>query len=149
MASPLFLVEGLFDQLLVHTDTGQVCLQTELSGWVGKKVEAHLHHLPLDPADPSLPGGGSCMWNGYCPHGHQENPGWLFHQQVDGVLAWNPPQVGDDLLGLDVMSGHRGRLFVLDLDFLQAPPHGESVGGLMQEAADMSALLQRLRKVVR
>ena len=149
MATPLFLVEGLFGQGEVHTDAGRVCLRSALEDWIGSRVEVHLHHLPLDPVDPSLPGGGSCMWNGFCPHGHRENPGWLFHQKASGILSGDPLQVGGEILRWDLMPGHRGRLFVLHLDFLKEPSRDKTVEDLTQEAAEMSDLLHRLRQVIK
>jgi hypothetical protein len=153
---PLLLLEGLFEvasnDIHVHT-AGRVrqSLSTVLGDWLHVDVLAHLHHFPPQPVNKSLPGGGSCLWNGHCPHGHSEQPGWLFNQSHNGTLSqsgegsWG---VGAGVLRFDVMNGHHGRLILMANESLQEPEPDASSEALLREAELMVAVLESLKGVI-
>ena len=158
MSLPLQVIEGIFiqdaDGFSVQSSEGHVSLDQVLSELAGRAVEVHLHYLPPSPPDTSLPGAGSCLWGGHCPHGHKDNPGWLFRQDAKGMLTeeceheWS---VGGDPLRLDLMPGHRGRLVVLDEDALKPPDPDDQrpTEDLIQEAEALLSLLGGLQKAVK
>ena len=158
MASPILIVEGIFvpassgDSLVVSRPSApDADLDETLSGYLGREVEISIHHYP-NPVDKTQPGGGSCLWGGFCPHGHRENPGWLFHQRITGELTqesvggWS---VGDTPLGLTKMPGHRGRLIIMDALALENPAPDASSDDLLREANDLVSLLTELQRVVK
>lgn len=120
---------------------------------IGHEVSVELHHYPPGTVDKSLPGGGSCLWGGHCPHGHQHRPGWLHSQSVSGILTYDEKAaqwvVGGVPLRLDLMPGHYGRLIVVDDDALKPPSPDASLDDLLHEAEQMSALLESLKGVLR
>tara|TARA_Y100000389_G_scaffold151238_1_gene150975 strand:+ start:644 stop:1120 length:477 start_codon:yes stop_codon:yes gene_type:complete len=154
---PLLLLDGVFGQdadglYVLSTDEGRQNVAELLGGWLEATVTAHLHHFPPQPVDKSLPGGGSCLWNGHCPHGHRERPGWLLHQDLqgtvespDGEYKW---YVGGHRLLLDQMVGHYGRLIILDDDLIKAPDPNASQDELLREAEQLTSLLEALRGIV-
>lgn len=158
MSLPLQVIEGIFSAnngiLKVSCVEAQdVRLDHLLSEYAGVQVEINLHHFP-SPVDMTSPGGGSCLWHGFCPHGHRDRPGWLFHQTLSGVLVvmglqeWS---VGGTLVDLSKMPGHRGRLVILDLDGLQeAQADGTSPpDDLVREAEMLADVLKGLQKAVK
>lgn len=148
----LLLLVGIFDAESVHTDSGQQVLSSALSSWVEREVTVHLHHFPQGEVDLNLPGGGSCFWNGHCPHGHQERPGWLFQQRVRGVLSISEREVwvGGHQIRFDLMVGHHGRLIIWDEAASENPEDSssEDLGDLLADAAQMQNLLEALKKVL-
>ena len=155
MTSPLLLLDGIFvqegGQISVHMDGERHPLDGALVPLIGHAVTVSLHHFPPQAVDNSLPGGGSCLWGGHCPHGHRENPGWLHHQAASGVLSggggdWS---VGGVILRFGLMPGHHGRLIVLDDEALKEPPADSSVDDLVREAEQMTELLEALKGVIR
>lgn len=157
MSLPLQVIEGIFtergDTLVVSRDQGDIDIAEVLNPLLGKSLEISVHHYPLT-LDQTLPGGGSCLWNGFCPHGHRERPGWLFQQKLSGVLTspssgrWS---VGGTPLNLSKMPGHQGRIVILDEDAMQEPEMDESQSpeDLLREAEAMVQLLQGLQKAVK
>tara|TARA_B100001094_G_scaffold331148_1_gene398541 strand:+ start:822 stop:1298 length:477 start_codon:yes stop_codon:yes gene_type:complete len=154
---PLLLLDGVFGQdangLYVHsTDEGRQNVAELLGGWLEATVTAHLHHFPPQPVDKSLPGGGSCLWNGHCPHGHRERPGWLLHQELQGTVGSPDSEyewyVGGQRLLLNKMVGHYGRLIILDDDLIKAPDPNASQDELLREAEQLTSLLEALRGIV-
>ncbi len=145
----LLLLVGIFDAESVHTDSGQQAFSSALTSWMGREVTVHLHHFPQGEVDPDLPGGGSCMWNGHCPHGHQERPGWLFQQTLTGVLSLSDGKasVGGVHIRFDMMEGHHGRLLLWGEE---KPDRLEdaSFDDLLADAAQMQNLLEALKKVL-
>lgn len=158
MPEPLLLLDGVFGQdedgTHVHMDRGLCLVDEALSGFVDHEVTIELHHFPPGPVDKSLPGGGSCLWGGHCPHGHQVRPGWLHAQSVSGILTHEQDAtqwvVGGVPLRLDLMPGHYGRLILVDDDALKRRPSADaSVDALLQEAGQMASLLESLKGVLR
>lgn len=155
MNKPLLLLEGIFaqneDGPSVH-DVETHLIARVLESWVGRRVEAHLHHFPSDKG-PSTIGGGSCLWGGHCPHGHRERPGWLFSQKTSGVLSTRDGNfewfVGGDPLRFDLMPGHYGRLIFLDEDYLKKPDPEAKTEDLIKEAQSMIQFLTDLQKAVK
>jgi len=158
MALPLQVIEGIFcerDGACVVTRPGEADINVNdvLAEFVGRLVEINLHHFPLD-INKAAPGGGSCLWHGHCPHGHQERPGWLFHQKLSGTLTLTDTHewdVGGTLLDLSKMPGHQGRLVLLDEDAIKPPEPGDqrSTEDLLREAQAMVDLLTGFQKVVK
>ena len=157
MPEPLLLIDGIFGQdedgIHVHMDGGRRLVDDSLSVFVDHEVTVELHHFPPGPVDKRLPGGGSCLWAGHCPHGHQVRPGWLHNQSMSGVLSneqegeW---RVGGSLLRLDLMPDHNGRLILVDEDTLKNQPSSDaSIDDLLQEAGQMASLLESLKGVLR
>lgn len=156
MRNPLMLLDGIFGQdeegTYVHMDGVRQSVDAVLSGLVQREITVQLHHLPPQPVDKTLPGGGSCLWGGHCPHGHQSRPGWLHNQSMSGVLSneqegeW---RVGGSLLRLGLMPGHYGRLIVMDDEALKGPPPDASVDELLKEAGQMANLLEALKGAIR
>jgi len=155
MDSPLLLLDGIFSQdengTSVLMDGVVRHLGEVLSPFHGREVEVLLHHHPPQPVDKTLPGGGSCLWAGHCPHGHQSRPGWLHHQTISGFLRESEDGwvVGESHLRLDLMPGHHGRLILLDSQRFVDPPADSSVENLVQEAEQMASLLESLKGVLR
>ena len=123
-----------------------------LSPYEGQQVEFHAHHLPADPPDPTLPGGGSCLWGGHCPVGHEDRPGWLFRQHLTGMLrrtgvGWS---VGGPLINELALTGHRCRVLLVVPDALRLPQTSDpgDLGALINEASELADLLKDLKKVV-
>jgi len=82
------------------------------------QVRVLLGHLPLNNPDPGLPGLGSCMWNGHCPHGHVADPLKMFYQSEEGVLKRSSEGiwlVGGSPLQLEKLVGHTGLIVCLSL----------------------------------
>ncbi len=158
MSSPILILEGIFvgspaqGPLVVSRPTEpDVDLDEVLSTYLGRAVELNMHHYP-DPVDDSQPGGGSCLWGGFCPHGHRENPGWLFHQSLEGKLTQGGPgewSVGGTPLGFLKMPGHRGRLVLMDTQALESPDPNASPDDLIREAGDLAKFLAELQKAVK
>jgi hypothetical protein len=158
MSLPLQVIEGIFSEhsgaiMVSRAEGGDVDISGLLTGLLGKSVEISIHHFPFD-LDNTLPGGGSCLWHGFCPHGHREHPAWLFQQQLSGALSFSPPgrwHVGGTLLDLSKMPGHQGRLVVLDAGALLEPEPDDtrSPDDLVQEAGALIQLLQGLQKAVK
>ena len=154
---PLLLLDGVFGQdadgLFVHsTEDGRQSVAGMLGEWLGATVTAHLHHFPPQPIDKTLPGGGACLWNGHCPHGHRERPGWLLHQDLEGLVEspdgeyeWH---IGGQRLMLNQMVGHYGRLIILDDGLVAAPDPNASQEDLLREAEHLTSLLEALRGIV-
>jgi hypothetical protein len=143
---PLLLLSGIFGQdedgFYIHSvDAGRQNVAELLCPWIDSKVKAHIHHFPPHPVDKSLPGGGSCLWNGHCPYGHRERPGWLLHQELQGTVE------GRRLL-LDQMVGHHGRLILVHDDEIKAPDPNASQDELIREAEQLASLLESLRGIV-
>jgi hypothetical protein len=157
MSLPLQVIEGIFtergDTLVVSRDQGDVDIGELLTNLLGKTLEISLHHYPIS-LEQNLPGGGSCLWNGFCPHGHRERPGWLFQQQLSGVLT-SPSSgrwcVGGTPLDLSKMPGHQGRLVLMNEDALQDPDSADaqSPDDLIREASELLQLLEGLQKAVK
>jgi hypothetical protein len=158
MSLPLQVIEGIFtkrgDTLVVSRAAGEdVDLGELLTNLLGKTLEINVHHFPFD-LDNTLPGGGSCLWHGFCPHGHREHPGWLFQQCLTGVLT-SPSSgrwcVGGTPLDLSKMPGHQGRLVLMDEAALQDPDpsDAQSPDALIQEASALLQLLEGLQKAVK
>ncbi len=158
MSSPILILEGIFvpatssgDSLVVsRLGDPDADLDEILSEYVGSAVEVSLHHYP-ESVDKTQPGGGSCLWGGFCPHGHRENPGWLFHQRLTGELSQESSgwSVGGTALGFSKMPGHRGRLVIMDVQALESPAPDASPDDLICEAGDLADLLTELQKVVK
>jgi len=153
---PLLLLDGVFghdgDGVYVQMDKNRLVVADALADWLHAKVTAHLHHFPPHPVNRSLPGGGSCLWNGHCPHGHKERPGWLLHQDLQGDLE-SPDEngewfVGGDRLRLDQMVGHYGRLIIIDDEEIAPPDPNASQDDLLREAEQLTSLLEALRGIV-
>jgi hypothetical protein len=158
MSLPLQVIEGIFSAnkgvlKISCVDAPDVRLDCLLSEYAGVQVEINLHHFP-SPVDVTSPGGGSCLWHGFCPHGHREFPGWLFQQTLSGVLVVTGPQewsVGGTLMDLSKMPGHQGRLVLLDLDGLQEA-QADDTGPpdvLVQEAERLAEVLRGLQQAVK
>ena len=152
---PLLLLDGVFGQdengIYVQMDNERIVVADALADWLHAEVTAHLHHFPPQPVNRTLPGGGSCLWNGHCPHGHKERPGWLLHQDLQGTLD-SPDEDGEWFVGggrllLDQMVGHYGRLIVLD-DEMTAPDPNASQDDLLREAEQLTSLLEALKGIV-
>lgn len=153
----ILLLSGVFGQdpdglYVQSTDEGRQDLADLLGKWLGSEVTAHLHHFPPQPVDKSLPGGGSCLWNGHCPHGHRERPGWLLNQAVQGVIHSPDHEfmwfAGKHRLRLDQMVGHYGRLILLNDDGITSPDPNASQDELIREAEQLTSLLEALRGIV-
>jgi len=152
MSEPaLLILEGIFhdpgEGLTVFPEDGDpLPLSAQLLPYVGERVQVALHHFPPSPPDPSLAGGGACLWGGFCPCGHAEDPGWLYNLSLRGVLEH--PESGKWAVSgapvpLDsIMLGHRGRL-VLFRDPEVDPDRG--VEDLLSEAEGLLSLLEGLR----
>jgi hypothetical protein len=121
-------------------------LDDALAPYEGSPIHFSLHHFPTSPPDPTVPGGGSCLWNGYCPCGHNEDPAWLFNMSVKGVLErlesgkW---AVSGSPVPLDeMMTGHRGRLVLfrgVEVD------QDKGIEDLLTEAEGLLSILEGLR----
>lgn len=157
MSLPLQVIEGIFtergDAFVVSRDQGDVDVGELLTSLLGKTLEISLHHFPF-AMDNTRPGGGSCLWNGFCPHGHRHRPGWLFQQKLSGVLTSPSPGrwcVDGTPLDLSKMPGHQGRLVLMDEDALQDPDptDAQSPDDLIQETEQLIQLLQGLQKAVK
>ncbi len=160
MALPLLLLDGVFvrredppDLVVSDVVRGDSSVHEFLEPHLDKVIEMSLHHHPKT-LDKALPGGGSCFWGGFCPHGHSENPAWLLHQRLGGVLsregeAW---KVGGVSLKLSLMPGHSGRLVLLDVASLDEKAEEVSssatVEDLMGEATEMADLLTSLQQAL-
>jgi len=159
MALPLLLLDGVFvlredppDLVVTDVVRGDSRVDEFLEPFHRKIVEVSLHHHPKT-LDKTLPGGGSCFWGGFCPHGHRENPAWLFHLRVSGLLTRKEGQwyVGATLLDFSKMPGHSGRLVLFDPSALEektSAVEGSSPEDLMKEASELIELLGDLRKTV-
>lgn len=160
MPLPLSMLDGVFvlredppDLVVSDVVRGDSSVHEFLEPHLDKVVEMSLHHHP-QTLDKTLPGGGSCLWGGFCPHGHSENPAWLLHQRLGGVLSreggtW---KVGSVSLKLSLMPGHSGRLVLLDVASLDQKTADVSstatVEDLMGEATEMADLLSSLQKAL-
>jgi hypothetical protein len=152
MPDPTLLVlEGVFhlpvEGLTVSTGTDEVRVDPALAPFKGKSVSLSVHHFPPTPVDPTLPGGGSCMWNGHCPCGHVEDPAWLYNLSLRGVLEGGESGIwsisGEGIPFSRHMPGHRGRLVVLADDGLAT--EGKGTDQLLSEAERLTDLLAGLR----
>lgn len=150
MNGPLTLLEGVFheseDALVVLSDGGDTTkVDSALERFEGEVVQISLHHLPPTPMLHAV-GGGSCLWAGYCPCGHERDPAWLHSLDLKGVLSRTSSgnwAVSGESLGLfHYMLGHRGRLVILRE--LTVSPE-KDVGELLDEAQSMLGLLKGLR----
>ena len=127
-----------------------VRLDEVLSSLKGQKVDLSLHHFPPTPPDMSKPGGGSCLWNGFCPCGHQEDPAWLFNLNLKGVLGsadygiWEVEQ--ERIPFIQYMLGHRGRLVLAAEAGVSSD---KNVTELLQEAEGLLGVLEGLRGVIK
>lgn len=156
MSKPLLLLEGIFGTVdSVIPVVGEPQLLAPLLGeWVDHSVEVHLHHFPPGPPDQTAPGGGSCLWGQFCPHGHRERPGWLFHQKEQGLLegshraGWT---VGGKRLRFDLMPGHHGRFVLVSETAFDEPvlTESQSPDDLIREAEDLVSLLAGLQRAVK
>jgi hypothetical protein len=165
MALPLLLLDGVFvlreeppDLVVCDVVRGDSSVHGFLTPHLHKVVEISLHHHP-PTLDKNLPGGGSCLWGGFCPHGHRENPAWLLHQRVGGLLSRekNTWKVAGKPLRLDQMPGHSGRLVLLNVSSLEESTEKlkeadsedgsspSSVDDLLREATEMGDLLTSLQ----
>ena len=154
MAEPLLLLEGIFDQgqdgPVVHDGAETQLVATAVDPWMGRSVEANLHHLPPDPIDRTKPGGGSCLWGGHCPHGHRERPGWLLVQTLKGEFKGSVEDgwtVGGERLRFDLMPGHRGRFLLVGE--IPAVSEDATPDDLVAEAAELASLLEALQQVIK
>ena len=158
MSLPLQVTEGIFSEqdgtcMVNRVGEPDISVDSLLAAHKGKLVEINLHHFPFS-LDKAAPGGGSCLWHGFCPHGHREHPGWLFHQKLSGVLTNTRPQewlVGGVPLDLSKMPGHQGRLVLLDEEALIEPELGadQSPDDLIREAEALMSVLGGLQEVVK
>jgi hypothetical protein len=149
--SPLLVLEGVFhdsgDGVAVYPEEGEsVKVDEALESFRGREVSLSLHHYPPDPPRKDVPGGGSCMWGGYCPCGHTENPAWLYNLSRKGVLERLPSGiwvVSEEAIPLThYMLGHRGRLVVFHEATVSAD---KGVGDLLSEAESLLGILEGLR----
>jgi hypothetical protein len=158
MSLPLQVIEGIFSEhdgvhSVSRAGEADIDISELLTKHLEKVVEINLHHFPFS-LNKAAPGGGSCLWHGFCPHGHREHPGWLFHQKLSGVLTLTDSQgweVGGVPLDLAKMPGHQGRLVLLDLAALDEPEMDDtqSPDDLIREAEAMVSLLSGLQKAVK
>lgn len=162
---PVCLIEGIIYSrdpgpdttgggVTVSYEGGEALLRDLLAPYVGQAVEFHAHHHPPDPPDPNLPGGGSCLWGGHCPVGHQTRPGWLHRQHLIGTLAGNNRTlfVGGHPVEIQPLLGHRCRILVVVPEALTLPEvtsDPTDVAGLVNELSGLSELLKDLRKAVK
>lgn len=150
-SSSLLVLEGVFhdpgDGLAVYPDEGEpVNVDAAFERFRGQQVSLSLHHYPPTPPQKDVPGGGACLWGGYCPCGHLEDPAWLYNLTLRGVLGQLPSGiwgVSEKEIPLShYMLGHRGRLVV----FREAPvSQDKGVGELLSEAESLLGILEGLR----
>jgi hypothetical protein len=148
---PLLILEGVFHDpgtgLSVFPDGGDPRnVGDVLAPYEGRVVHLSLHHYPPSPPDPGIPGGGSCLWGGLCPCGHQKDPAWLFNIAAKGVLKHLPSGIWvveeDRIPLIEMMTGHRGRLVL----FTEAEvSQDKGVDDLLGEAEGLITLLEGLR----
>ena len=148
------MLEGVFhdagDGLAVYPDEGDPRLLSEaLVPFLGCEVNLSLHHYPPTPPRPS-PGGGSCMWAGHCPCGHEVDPAWLYNLNLKGDL--NSPSSGKWAVSeepvplMQYMLGHRGRLVVFKEGAVDSDKSAEE---LVAEAESLLGILEGLRGVIK
>lgn len=147
----LLILEGVFHDpgtgLTVYPDGGDPQNVDEaLASFEGQNVDLSLHHFPPSPPDPTIPGGGACLWGALCPCGHVADPAWLFNLNAKGVLdrlssgRW---RVSEDRIPLEEnMVGHRGRLILFRE---REVPADQGVEDLLSEAEGLLSLLEGLR----
>lgn len=142
------VIEGLFGKATIEGDFGTRSISDLILPMEGKSMEVHLHHYPIY-GKVDQPGGGSCNWGVHCPHGHRNQPGWLFNQKLVGVVQKNGLgewSVGTDLLRFDLMEGHFGRLvYVSLLDGFCGSMDEKPVSDLLREAEGMLSFLHQLK----
>jgi len=167
---PILLREGVFaiddDRHLCLIMQGGEVIRVDdlLAPFENKRVRLAAHHLPSTPINPSLWGGGSCMWQGIgvCAAGHAVRPTWLYNVSAEGVLVklradvWALEQPDGTTMGLNLMRnlpGHQGRIACAPLlaveemrDALGAS--ASMVDGLGAHAADLRDLMERLKSIV-
>ena len=146
MPDPLLVLEGVFHETGDGLAVADDLVEPALAAFEGKSVSLSLHHFPPTPVQPHLPGGGCCLWNGYCPCGHVEDPAWLYNLSLTGVLErgrsgiWVISEV--EIPFSRVMPGHRGRLVVF---FEDATTTDKGTDQLLSEAERLADLLSGLR----
>lgn len=150
MAVPVVhILEGLFFERdgVLMVDPGGEDVGAKLSPLVGRTVEVAAHHFPPSPPILDAPGLGCCLWAGFCPCGHREDPTALFSRGYRGVLEkssegiWN---VGGEVLPLrSHLLGHRSRLVLFAEGTLDQGADAET---LLGEAAELLKALESLRK---
>lgn len=137
------VVEGIFVQGS-HISVDGVDVGFHLKPYQNAQVEVHLHHFPHAVH-------GVCLWHGHCPYGHQDNPSWLHHQRLEGLLSYTEGQwcVGGIPLRLDLMPGHYGRLIIhSNAGGIQLQNPVSDLNSLLSEVDDLMTLLQGLKKAV-
>lgn len=118
----------------------------------GREVKALLHHTPPLPPDPSMGGGGACLWPpGMCPCGHNEDKGWLYSGVFEGKVRQEEGVwfVGDVRVPFEMLPGHRGRFSAVTtgVDIKRPPDSAEAMelGDLLGEAEGLGATLASLQ----
>lgn len=155
MANPLRIYEGIFQKregdFLIVPDTGKaIRLSEALSEFEGEEVSLQVHHFPPIPPLPQ-PGGGSCLWPpGMCPHGHAEDPAWMYARDCEGVLIkkktdWS---IDDGQPLFTPMEGHRGRLVLFCEKVTAGKSDTEILEGLLSEAGTLMSQFEALKKAM-
>ena len=167
------LIKAGFTNLMVQTDDGLVkSVYDTLRPFVGERVQLASHHLPNNPPDVSLWGGGSCFWepSGQCPFGHHERPQALFNVSGEGILEYDlnhskgsggwwllrPDGTRDMLPFAHALRGHRSRVAVATLmtvdqmrDSLLASGALDTVEGLGKKVTELKDLVERLDQTLK
>lgn len=150
MATPVFLLlEGVFFESdgLIHLDSTVEDVGAKLRPLIGRTVEVAAHHFPPSPPILDAPGLGCCLWAGFCPCGHRQDPAALFSRLYRGVLKQSPEgtwSVGGEALPLrSHLVGHRSRLVLFAEGTLD---QGTNTETLLGEAAELLEALESLRK---
>lgn len=143
-----------------------------LRPFVGQRVQIAVHHLPDMPPNPTLWGGGSCLWQnaGHCPFGHHQNPFQLFNVSGQGFLEYDLDHTkgeggwwltkldgGREMLPLQhVLAGHRGRIACATAmtveemrDALIASGQFDSIDALGQRVGDLRDLVAGISKATK
>jgi hypothetical protein len=150
------LLEGVFVGPHLSARGGTVA--EALAQFVGERVRLAAHHLPSDPVDPTRWGAGSCTYQpGPCPFGHHIDPTRMYSFSAEGVLgrdgdAWTLAKFDGTVarIGLDAMTGHRGRVAcapMIDVDAMRDSVTTSGIDGDIGVRADeLRSVLERLRR---
>lgn len=153
------LLEGAFYQaedggLWVSQTTSTLQVESELVPLLGLNLQVALHFNPPRSFDPTLWGGGSCLWQptGKCPVGHHENPGLMLNLAGAGVLCrdgkawWLHQDSGENLiLPLSLLEGHYARVVMLSILSL-TPQTG--LADLENQASKLRDLMSQLSSML-
>jgi hypothetical protein len=153
---PLSVIQGLFylreGELSSQYEGEEFYLMCALRSFIGSEIDLLAHYSPSLPIDPSVAGGGSCLWgNKRCPHGHNTNPAYMFSVNLRGLLTDvkdNGCIVDGGFVSFLPLEGHKGRVIILSNPVKQDQSQSDPIDSLIRESGKLSELLTGLKKIL-